>query len=126
NLGVFGSSTSGTGVYGFSPNLGVFGSSTGSTGSTGVYGFSTGSFGAGVYGNNGTGIGVIGVSAGGIGVYGATGDGFAGKFSGNVQITGSLIKSGGGFTIDHPLDLANKYLSHSFVESPDMKNLYDG
>src|SRR5207249_878008 len=28
--------------------------------------------------------------------------------------------------IDHPLDPANKYLSHSFVESPDMKNVYDG
>lgn len=28
--------------------------------------------------------------------------------------------------IDHPLDPANKLLFHSFVESPDMKNLYDG
>lgn len=28
--------------------------------------------------------------------------------------------------IDHPLDPANKYLLHSFVESPDMKNVYDG
>jgi hypothetical protein len=28
--------------------------------------------------------------------------------------------------IDHPLDPANKYLYHSFVESPDMKNVYDG
>ena len=28
--------------------------------------------------------------------------------------------------IDHPLDPANKYLYHSFVESPDMKNIYDG
>jgi hypothetical protein len=28
--------------------------------------------------------------------------------------------------IDHPLDPANRYLSHSFVESPDMKNIYDG
>ena len=30
------------------------------------------------------------------------------------------------FKIDHPLDPANKYLYHSFVESPDMKNIYDG
>jgi hypothetical protein len=30
------------------------------------------------------------------------------------------------FKIDNPLDPANKYLCHSFVESPDMKNVYDG
>ncbi|HKF54354.1 MAG TPA: hypothetical protein VKJ45_02885, partial [Blastocatellia bacterium] len=32
----------------------------------------------------------------------------------------------GSFKIDHPLDPENKYLYHSFVESPDMKNIYDG
>ena len=32
----------------------------------------------------------------------------------------------GTFKIDHPLDPANKYLSHSFVESPDMMNIYNG
>jgi hypothetical protein len=37
-----------------------------------------------------------------------------------------LSKSGGSFQIDHPLDPENKYLYHSFVESPDMKNVYDG
>jgi len=51
---------------------------------------------------------------------------FAGYFRGNVEITGTLAKGGGGFKIDHPLDPANKYLYHSFVESPDMKNVYDG
>jgi hypothetical protein len=50
----------------------------------------------------------------------------AGEFSGNVNIVGNLSKSGGSFKIDHPLDPANKYLYHSFVESPDMKNIYDG
>jgi hypothetical protein len=43
-----------------------------------------------------------------------------------VFVSGTLSKSGGSFKIDHPLDPANKYLSHSFVESPDMKNVYDG
>ena len=43
-----------------------------------------------------------------------------------MKITGNLEKAGGQFKIDHPLDPANKYLSHSFVESPDMKNVYDG
>src|SRR6202049_271744 len=28
--------------------------------------------------------------------------------------------------MDHPRDPANKYLSHSFVESPDMMNAYNG
>jgi hypothetical protein len=46
--------------------------------------------------------------------------------SGNVDILGTLSKGGGSFKIDHPLDPANKYLYHSFVESPDMKNMYDG
>lgn len=45
---------------------------------------------------------------------------------GNTQVVGTLSKSAGSFRIDHPLDPENKYLSHSFVESPDMKNLYDG
>src|SRR5262249_51350822 len=46
--------------------------------------------------------------------------------NGNVEITGFISKGGGSFKIDHPLDPENKYLYHSFVESPDMKNIYDG
>jgi hypothetical protein len=41
-------------------------------------------------------------------------------------VTGNLSKGGGSFKIDHPLDPANKYLYHSFVESPDMMNIYNG
>lgn len=51
---------------------------------------------------------------------------WAGYFYGRVYVDGWLEKHGGGFKNDHPLDPANKYLNHSFVESPDMKNLYDG
>jgi hypothetical protein len=51
---------------------------------------------------------------------------YAAEFYGNVYVSGTLTKSGGSFKIDDPLDPANKYLSHSFVESPDMKNIYDG
>jgi hypothetical protein len=47
-------------------------------------------------------------------------------FTGGVTVTGPLTKGGGGFRIDHPLDPARRFLSHSFVESPDMKNVYDG
>lgn len=50
----------------------------------------------------------------------------AGYFQGRVVVTSILSKGGGSFKIDHPLDPENKYLSHSFVESPDMKNIYDG
>jgi hypothetical protein len=46
--------------------------------------------------------------------------------NGNVFIAGHLSKASGSFKIDHPLDPSNKYLSHSFVESPDMMNIYNG
>lgn len=45
---------------------------------------------------------------------------------GNVTVGGILVKKAGAFKIDHPLDPEHKYLSHSFVESPEMKNIYDG
>ena len=45
---------------------------------------------------------------------------------GNLSVGGSLSKGSGSFKIDHPLDPANKYLYHSFVESPDMMNVYNG
>ena len=44
----------------------------------------------------------------------------------DLTVNGNVTKSGGSFRIDHPQDPANKYLYHSFVESPDMKNVYDG
>jgi len=46
--------------------------------------------------------------------------------NGNLTVKGNVSKSGGTFKIDHPQDPANKYLSHSFVESPDMMNIYNG
>ncbi len=64
------------------------------------------------YGGGGAGINAAGVPAG--------------NFYGDVIVTGNLSKSGGSFQIDHPLDPANKYLYHSFVESPDMMNVYNG
>ncbi|MFN0174536.1 MAG: hypothetical protein ACKVU0_07820 [Saprospiraceae bacterium] len=51
---------------------------------------------------------------------------FAGDFLGNVRVSGSVSKGSGSFEIDHPQDPANKYLYHSFVESPDMLNIYNG
>jgi len=67
----------------------------------------------------------------GYGVYGGASTdyndyAYAGWFSGDVEVTGTLSKGGGSFKIDHPLDPENKYLQHSFVESPDMMNVYNG
>jgi len=138
NNGVYGitTATAGSGVVGINNNggFGVYGS-----GNTGVYG--TGAY--GVYGssssNNAAGVrGDTGATQGaGVWAYSSTvsdalfaenngGGGLAGEFSGDVDVAGNLSKSSGSFKIDHPLDPANKYLYHSFVESPDMKNIYDG
>ncbi|MBT3385932.1 MAG: hypothetical protein HN778_03450 [Prolixibacteraceae bacterium] len=56
----------------------------------------------------------------------AAGSADAAHFDGNVNINGTLSKSRGTFKIDHPLDPENKYLYHSFIESPDMMNIYNG
>jgi hypothetical protein len=95
----------------------------------GVWGEAFGRALDGVHGvsNNAAGSGVAGVNfAGGDGVYGGSVGGWAGFFGGDVNVSGNLSKSGGSFKIDHPLDPANKYLYHSFVESPDMMNIYNG
>ena len=92
---------------------------------------SPGGFSAAIRGNNnGTGflgVGVYGSHAGsGWGVYGTSASGLAAYFEGDVHVNGTISKSGGSFKIDHPQDPENMTLSHSFVESPDMKNIYDG
>jgi len=113
----------------------VRGRSTATTGyNYGIMGETSSDQGVGVYGiahaATGLNYGVVGKTSSddGVGVLGwsTTSTGFAGKFFGDVAIGGSLTKSAGSFKIDHPLDPANKYLSHSFVESPDMLNIYNG
>jgi hypothetical protein len=44
----------------------------------------------------------------------------------DLYVNGTLYKAAGAFRIDHPLQPQRMYLNHSFVESPDMKNIYDG
>jgi len=116
--GVYGSSTSNFGAYGHSAtNYGVYGSSNGADGVVGR-----------TYQGTGGASGVAGIGqAGSNGLYGvSTGAGYAAWLNGKTYVGGFLTKAGGGFKIDHPLDPERKYLYHSFVESPDMKNLYDG
>jgi trimeric autotransporter adhesin len=148
-FGVFGETSSTTtniaaGVWGLSNAatgfaVGVYGQTMNTGNSAAVLGwaFATSGTAQGVAGltqsPNGTGVfGLAGPSPS-IGVMGqATGNGFGlysmgnAKVAGSLDVTGSISKGGGGFKVDHPLDPANKFLSHSFVESPDMKNIYDG
>jgi hypothetical protein len=130
-------SVDGMGVYGSSPHYGVYGATSDNDYGVGVVGvkpghtvesFSSG-WSPGVYG--GGGLGVVGITSvdGGAGVYGedsSSAGGYAGYFWGDVWILGTVSKGGGAFKIDHPLDPENKYLYHSFVESPDMMNVYNG
>jgi hypothetical protein len=115
----------GSGVYGYAGDgPGVVGQSANNYGVEGDAGQANK---AGVYGtNSSSGTGVTGYSHNGYGVYGFSDTSDAGYFGGNVTVAGNLTKGSGSFKIDHPLDPADKYLYHSFVESPDMKNIYDG
>jgi hypothetical protein len=99
--------------------LAATGGPSGGDGGNGVQ--ARGGAGNGAGHSGGAGITAIG----GIGENGAAA-GLAGRFDGDVLVTGKLVKGSGSFKIDHPLDPANKYLSHSFVESPDMMNIYNG
>ena len=144
--GVLGSTVGGTGVRGTATaSLGV-----------GVRGVSDNGTGVQGEANQFGGVGVLGVAyggnsyggrflvpngQGGAAVFGEGlgGSTLAGRFNGEVLITGNvsvsggnlavsgtLSKGGGSFKIDHPLDPENQYLYHSFVESPEMLNVYTG
>lgn len=127
-IGTYAASVANSAVYAYSTNdYGVDGRSYSSVGVYGQSSTSGGIWGTGPY------IGVQGNSNGSdAGRQAIRGDnngsatGYAGLFYGNTWVAGTLYKNAGAFRIDHPLDPANKYLSHSFVESPDMKNIYDG
>jgi hypothetical protein len=73
-----------------------------------------------------TGAGVVIDTRGGLGLEVGVAHSASSIFNGDVTVNGTLTKSAGSFKIDHPLDPAHKYLSHSFVESPDMLNVYNG
>jgi hypothetical protein len=143
DYGVFGSSSGNNGVVGKTSanNTGAIWGHNNTSGNDGFLG--------------GPDYGIYGVSAAKTGVYGSSsaldavaghcqtnscfaihgvsaGGGYAGVFEGTVSINGDLnvngdvSKGSGSFKIDDPIDPANKYLYHSFVESPDMKDVYDG
>ena len=97
-------------------------------------------FGDGLDAYGGSGNGIVAVAGDGPtanGFYGPDGidayastnsDGipYAGYFTGNVNVTGTLTAATKDFKIDHPLDPANKYLVHASIESSEMVNIYSG
>jgi hypothetical protein len=136
-------------------SLGVVGyGSNGGTGVMGVgaEGYDGGGGGAGLWGTGGIGFngkyylptggaGVVAYGAGtdglpesdGDGIYATNPDGgtastggYAGYFSGDINVTGAIYAGTKDFKIDHPMDPANKYLLHSSVESSEMMNIYTG
>jgi hypothetical protein len=121
------------GVQGIANGVGVDGigqnsASTGTSSARGVQGaaFSNDAYcmGVGAYGNPFTtgpvtSYGIVANATGGTTNY-------SGYFFGDVYVGGSLSKASGTFKIDHPQDPENKYLYHSFVESPEMMNIYNG
>ena len=151
-IGVFGSQTGlGYGMWAQSTgtgSIGIFGKATGTNaraavfeGALDVVGQSTlrrtgsgpsalaAGFGAGSIGIQGSSDSATGVGVQGLGAAG----GLAGRFQGNVAVTGNLsatgtITSNGAkpFTIDHPLDPANQVLRHASIEAPEVLNQYSG
>jgi hypothetical protein len=103
SVGVFGSTSSSDGSA-----AAVFGQAVSAGAAKAVWGLAGGANTYGVFGQAG-----------------ATGS-WAGYFQGNVYVNGTLSKAAGSFKIDDPIDPANKFLYHSFVESPDMMNIYNG
>ncbi|HEX2897512.1 MAG TPA: hypothetical protein VHP63_05625 [candidate division Zixibacteria bacterium] len=106
-------------------SFGVYGMGLDANSSYGVFGVSQGASSTYSYGV----AGIANAGTNRYGVYGNASGGtvnYAGYFSGNVHVTNTLTKGGGAFRIDHPLDPENKFLQHSFVESPDMMNIYNG
>lgn len=98
----------------------------GTSDSSAIVGESNYAAGVGVWGYGHRGVIGITVSATGTAVSGDALDtgGYAGLFiDGDLAHTGTGSKS---FLIDHPVDPAGKYLLHACVESPDVKNVYDG
>jgi hypothetical protein len=105
----------------FHQHAGVYGESD----QQGVHGHSTGDQGTGVFGHNaGHGFGVRGEATDGIAVQGQIfGRGLAGKFIGDVQVTGHIESSGdvrcsGDIQCNGDVFLANKDLAERFEINP--------
>jgi hypothetical protein len=134
------SGSGGSGGYGIVSfgGSGDFNSFNGNTGGDGIFAEGGGGDNAGVaiFALGGGGIQVDGSGGffeggsnafnAGDGIDALVGSGFAGNFTGDVNVTGAIFAGTKDFKIDHPLDPANKYLVHASVESSEMMNIYTG
>ncbi len=129
--GVYGQSLTGPGVFGKTTAPGGYGveavNRATSGYSDGLYVDTSSYDGVGAWIDNAAGgyILVGAVKDSGVHEFHVDGGG-NGKFAGDLDVVGSISKSRGSFKIDDPIDPANKFLYHSFVESPDMMNVYNG
>ncbi len=148
--GVWGDSdASGAGVSGTGNSaIGVYGKSTANWGIYGETGNATYAGTAGL--NTGGGPGVYAESSSGSGIYAKSGSGIAGyfysnsngpalyvdnnnssyvvaQFEGPIDVNGNVVTSGAGAVrLDDPRDPSNRSITHTFVGSSEMKNIYDG
>jgi len=128
--GVRGVGGDGPGIYGTSDRTAIVGHVQSAAPYAGVWGKNDSSgFGVLAESKSGDAISATSASATGSGIYaeetGASGR--AGWFQGSVYISGGCTGcAGAALKIDHPLDPAHKYLQHSTVVSPQMKDIYDG
>jgi trimeric autotransporter adhesin len=111
---------------------GVYGQASSPAGAAGIFDNSAGGYilfgrvngGPDLFHVDGSGgghfAGAVQIDSGGSNIAGTV------TIAGDLNVNGNLNKLSGSFKIDDPLDPANKYLSHSFVESPDMMNIYNG
>jgi hypothetical protein len=108
-IGVAGTSNSSMGVYAYSKNSRAFEAD----------GYDVGMYGYAFAPSPNSSYSVYG--------YNSSTSGYAGYFAGRVNVTGNFSVGGTkAFRIDHPLDPANEYLYHFAVESPEVRNLYQG
>ncbi|MGO9274963.1 MAG: beta strand repeat-containing protein [Terriglobia bacterium] len=90
-----------------------------SAANTGISGAANGAGGTGVLGDAENGSAAIGV-------WGMSASGYAGEFTGDLDVTGAITAGTKDFKIDDPTDPANKYMYHASVESSQMMNIYSG
>jgi len=131
---VLGTGLSAANTSGEAGGLGVEGDggagdpSSAANGGAGVVGIGGVAGNASVGGADGAGGSFTGASftVFGDGVDGIAGSGYAGNFTGNLNVSGAITAGTKDFKLDHPLDPANKYLFHASVESSEMMDIYSG
>lgn len=129
--GVYGQSMTGPGVAGETSASGgdaLWGKNKATTGySNGLYVDTASLDGVGAWIDNAAGgyILVGAVKDNGTHMFHVDGSG-NGLFAGSLHVDGTVSSAAVGVEIDDPIDPANKLLSHSYVESPDMMSVYNG